>query len=125
MRLSAITLDNSPSLLPLSPAIRSNGFVFVSGQGSTNEEGEIVADTFAGEMRRSLANVAKILTSAGLDFSDVVQVRSYVRDPSDLAEYNVVYREFFQATYPARTTLTGCLPDSLKFEIDVVAVVRS
>lgn len=82
-------------------------------------------DTFAGEMRRSLANVANILTSAGLDFSDVVQVRSYVRDPSDLAEYNVVYREFFQATYPARTTLTGCLPDSLKFEIDVVAVVRS
>lgn len=125
MHHSAITLENSSSRLPLSPAIQSNGFVFVSGQASTNDQGEIVADTFAGEMRRSLANIAKLLAAAGLDFSDVVQVRSYVRDPSDLAEYNVVYREFFQATFPARTTLTGCLPEFLKFEVDVVAATRS
>jgi 2-iminobutanoate/2-iminopropanoate deaminase len=97
--------------------------VFVSGQGSV-ENGEIVADTFAGEMRRSIENVARILSAAGLDFTDVVQVRSYVRNPSDLAEYNKIYCEFFKAPFPARTTLTNCLPEFLKFEIDVVAQVR-
>jgi 2-iminobutanoate/2-iminopropanoate deaminase len=116
--------SDSPSQLPLSPATKVGGLVFVSGQGSVSEKGEIVSDTFAGEMRRSFENVAKILTTAGLDFSDVVQVRSYVRDPKDLPEYNKIYREFFSAPFPARTTLTNCLPEFLKFEIDVVAQVR-
>lgn len=115
---------SSASQLPLSPATQAGGFVFVSGQGSVSEQGEIVTDTFAGEMRRSMENVAKILSAAGLGFGDVVQVRSYVRDPKDLPEYNRVYREYFTAPFPARTTLTNCLPEFLKFEIDVVAQAR-
>ena len=114
----------SAGQLPLSPATKAGGFVFVSGQGSVSEQGEIVTDSFAGEMRRSIENVARILLVAGLDFSDVVQVRSYVRDPKDLSEYNKIYREYFKAPFPARTTLTNCLPEFLKFEIDVVAQVR-
>jgi len=99
--------NSTPSQQPLSPAARANGFVFVSGQGSVSEQGEIVADTFAGEMRRSFENVAKVLSAAGLNLSDVVQVRSYVRNPDDLPEYNKIYREFFKAPFPARTTLTN------------------
>lgn len=120
----ALQDPNSTSQLPFSPATQAGGFVFVSGQASVNEQGAIVTDTFAGEMRRSFENVAKVLAFAGLDFSDVVQVRGYVRDPNDLAEYNQVYREFFQAPYPARTTITNCLPDFLKFEVDVLAKTR-
>lgn len=116
--------SSSTSQLPLSPATKAGGFVFVSGQGSVSEQGEIVTDTFAGEMRRSMENVATILSSAGLDFGDIVQVRSYVRDPNDLPEYNKIYREYFKSPFPARTTLTNCLPEFLKFEIDVVAQTR-
>jgi 2-iminobutanoate/2-iminopropanoate deaminase len=65
-----------------------------------------------------------VLAGAGLDFSDVVQVRSYVARQEDLAEYNQIYREYFSEPYPARTTLIGCLGDLLKFEVDVVAVKR-
>lgn len=116
--------NSSASQLPLSPATMAGELVFVSGQGSVSEQGEIVNDTFAGEMRRSFENVARILAAAGLDFSDVVQVRCYVRDPNDLSEYNKIYREFFNSPFPARTTLTNCLPEFLKFEVDVVAAVR-
>jgi len=119
-----VPVPGSSNQLPLSPAVQTGGFVFVSGQASVDEDGAIVPDTFAGEMRRSFENVSKILTGAGLDLSDVVQVRGYVRDPNDLPEYNEIYREFFQAPYPARTTLTHCLPESLAFEVDVVARVR-
>ena len=113
------------SHLPFSPAVKAGGFVFVSGQASVDESGTIVSDTFAGEMRRSFENVAKVLSGAGLTLSDVVQVRSYVRDADDLAQYNEIYREFFQPPYPARTTITNCLPEALRFEVDVVAIAKS
>ena len=112
------------SHLPFSPGLMVGDFVFVSGQASVNEEGKIVNDTFAGECRRSFENVKKILAGAGLDFSDVVQVRNYVARQEDLAEFNAIYREYFTAPFPARTTLIGCLGDLLKFEVDVVALKR-
>ncbi len=113
------------SHLPFSPGLRVNGFVFVSGQASVDGSGKIVNDTFEGEFRRSMENVSKVLAGAGLTLADVVQVRSYVNAQSDLAEYNKLYREYFTAPYPARTTLIGCLGTILKFEIDVVAVDNS
>jgi 2-iminobutanoate/2-iminopropanoate deaminase len=96
-------------------------FVFVSGQASVDSSGAIVPDDFAGEMRRSFANVVAVLEAAGLGLADVVQVRSYVAQQADLAEYNRIYADLFSQPYPARTTLIGCLGTLLKFEVDVVA----
>lgn len=112
------------SHLPFSPGLRVNGFVFVSGQASVDGKGAIVVDTFEGEFRRSMENVRKVLAGAGLGLEDVVQVRSYVGRQEDLKEYNQLYREYFTAPFPARTTLIGCMGTLLKFEIDVVAVDR-
>ena len=75
-------------------------------------------------MRRSFENVAKVLGGAGLELDDVVQVRSYVRDPGDLPTYNKVYQDLFREPYPARTTLTNCLPETLRFEVEVIAQLR-
>ena len=109
------------SHLPFSPFVRTGGFVFVSGQASVDATGKIINDTFEGEMRRSMENVKAVLAGAGLTLADVCQVRSYVGRQEDLAEYNRIYREYFTAPYPARTTLIGCLGTLLKFEIDVTA----
>ncbi|MCC9605559.1 RidA family protein [Blastopirellula sp. JC732] len=114
--------DTPVSHLPFSPAIQVGQFVFVSGQASVDETGKIVEDTFAGEMRRSLDNVRKVLAAAGLSLDDVVQTRNYVGEQKDLQEFNQIYAEYFQKPYPARTTLIGCLGTLLKYEIDVVAV---
>jgi 2-iminobutanoate/2-iminopropanoate deaminase len=73
-------------------------------------------------MRRALQNVTDILGCAGLGLENVVRVTSYVQDPNDLRTYNTVYREYFTAPYPARTTITSCLSAELKFEVDVIAV---
>lgn len=110
--------------LPFSPATAVDRLVFVSGQASTSPDGSIVQDSFEGEMRRSLANLMQVLSAGDLTLDDVVQVRSYVADPVDLPRYNEIYREFFSAPFPARTTLTGCLV-GIKFEIDATAVRRS
>ena len=117
--------DTPRSHLPFSPAVRVGNLIFVSGQASVDATGKIVADTFEGEMRRSMANLAKILQTAGSDMAHVIQTRNYVRDVDRLPEFNTLYREFFSAPYPTRTTITNCLSPALQYEIEAVAVMPS
>ena len=117
-----ISADVPTSPLPYSPCVSIGDLIFVSGQASVDAAGTIVSDTFEGEFRRALANVAKVLAAAGSDLAHVVQSRNYLRDPADLPLYNELYREFFRQPYPARTTITNCLPTTLRYEIEVVAV---
>lgn len=110
------------SHLPFSPAVRIGDLIFVSGQASVDGKGQIISDTFEGEFRRSVENLRKVLVTAGSDLAHVVQTRNYVRDAEDVAEFNRLYREYFSAPFPARTTITNCLPASLRYEIECVAV---
>ena len=114
--------DTPTSHLPFSPCVVVGDLVFVSGQASVDAQGQIVQDSFEGEFRRSLDNIRKVLAAAGCGLEHVVQTRNYVRDAADLAEFNRLYRETFAAPFPARTTITNCLPPTLKYEIEVVAV---
>ncbi len=108
---------------PFSPVVRVGNMLFVSGQASVDAEGTIVPDTFEGEVRRSIENLAKILEEAGSGLEWVVQTRNYVRDPENGAAFNELYKEYFKPPYPARTTISRCLPDTLHYEIDCIAVV--
>lgn len=110
------------SHLPFSPAVEANGFVFVSGQASVDDTGTIVPGTFDEEMGRAMANVESVLASAGLTLRDVVRVTSYLQNADDGPRYNELYRQYFAAPFPARTTISNCLPAALKFEVDVIAV---
>ena len=116
--------DTPVSDLPFSPAVCVGDLIFISGQASVDATGKIVSDTFEGEFRRSIDNVAKVLEAAGSDLAHVIQTRNYVRDAADLPLYNQLYREYFRAPFPARTTITDCLPPALRYEIEVVAVKR-
>ncbi|MEO6623212.1 MAG: RidA family protein [Burkholderiaceae bacterium] len=112
------------SHLPFSAAVKVGPLVLVSGQASVDLTGKIISDSFEGELRRSVENLRKVLQSAGCDLSDVVQTRNYVRDAEDLPLFNTLYREYFAAPYPARTTITGCLSAALRFEIECIAAAR-
>lgn len=118
------TSDMPTSHLPFSPAVRVGDLIFVSGQASVDEKGAIIQDTFEGEVRRSMENLKKIVEAAGSDLQHVVQTRNYVRDPANVARYNELYREYFSAPFPARTTITHCLPEILHYEIECIAVVK-
>jgi 2-iminobutanoate/2-iminopropanoate deaminase len=121
MPLEVITGPGAPrTQLPFSPAVRAGGFVFVSGQASTDEQGNLAPDTFENEMRRTMGHLQAVLAAAGLTLRDVVQVRGYVTDQADLPEYNRIYREYFAEPYPARTTIVRCL-GRVKVEIDAIA----
>ena len=114
--------DTPTSHLPFSPSVCFGDLIFVSGQASVDATGQIVSYTFEGEFRRSIENVRKVLAAAGSDLAHVIQTRNYVRDAADVPLYNQLYREYFREPFPARTTITNCLPPALRYEIEVVAV---
>ena len=118
------TANTPTSPLPFSPAVVVGDLIFVSGQASVDEKGAIVSDTFEGEFRRSVENLRRVLESAGSDLAHVVQTRNYVRDAEEVPLYNQLYREYFSEPFPARTTITNCLPAALRYEIEAVAVLR-
>jgi 2-iminobutanoate/2-iminopropanoate deaminase len=108
---------------PYSPGIVAEGrFLFVSGQGPTNEGARIVG-TIEEETRLVLDNVGRVLEQAGVTFADVVRCNVYLADLDDFASMNAVYETYFPGPQPARTTIGCALRLEMKVEIDCVAVL--
>lgn len=105
-----------------SHAVIANGFVYVSGQGPADPGTGVVPDGFADQVRQTLRNLQAILKGAGADLKDVVKVNAYLSDVTRFREYDQVYREFFNADAPARTTV-GSQLIGIQVEIDCVAVL--
>jgi 2-iminobutanoate/2-iminopropanoate deaminase len=106
---------------PLVTFTRSRGLIFVAGHGCVNREGQFLHTDFEGQYRFTMDRLATTLEKAGVSFADVINVRCYVQNPSDIPTHNVIYREYFSEPYPSRTTIVNCLPPGLLFEIECVA----
>jgi 2-iminobutanoate/2-iminopropanoate deaminase len=121
-----IVNEGAKSDLPFSPAIIAGDLMFVSGQASVDpDRGVIISGTFEEEMRRSIENLRAILAAEGLSLDNVINVKSYVAEQSDLPEYNRIYAEYFTAPLPTRSTIIGVLGPMLKFELDGIACVST
>lgn len=108
---------------PYSPAIVSNGFVFVAGQAAINPKtNEFELGDVRAETRRTLENIKAILEAAGSSMKDVVRVGVFLSDMKNFAAMNEVYAEYFPKDPPARTTVGVSMP-KIKVEIDCIAQV--
>ena len=63
-----------------SPAIRSNGFLFVSGQVGSRPDGSVEPD-LEKQVRLAFDNLNAILVAAGCTFDDVIDVTVFIVDP--------------------------------------------
>ncbi|MCD5416687.1 RidA family protein [Candidatus Bipolaricaulota bacterium] len=114
-----------PAVGPYSQGIRSNGFIFTSGQLPATPTGELVTDDIAAAARRSLENVKAVLEAGGATMEDVVKVTIYLTDMADFAAVNEVYKTFFPAPEPARSCIAvAALPLGVAVEIEAVASKR-
>lgn len=108
---------------PYSQAIVDNGFVYVSGQGAINPgTGQIERGDARSETKRVFENLKAILESSGSSLAKVVKCNVYLRDINDFQAMNEVYASYFEAPFPARTTIqAGALPGGIAVEIECVA----
>jgi 2-iminobutanoate/2-iminopropanoate deaminase len=124
MSKQAIKSDKlAPPAGPFSPAVRIDGFVYLSGQvGQDPATGKIVEGGVVRETEQIFAGLAAVLDAAGLTFADVVRVGVFLTDMASFGAMNAVYARFFPEPYPARTTVAvAALPLGAHVEIDLVA----
>jgi len=112
-----------PGPYPFSQLVEANGFVFLAGQvGDAPGSHGPVPGGIEAETRAMLDNVGRLLTAAGLGFSDVVRCTVYLRDFADFAAMNTVYREYFPTDPPTRATVgVTALAADYAIEIEVTA----
>ena len=108
---------------PYSQAIETDGFLFVSGQGSIDPKtGQLIGTDIETQTRQTLDNVKSIVETSGLSLREVVRAVVYLKDMSDFKKMNEVYQTFFPEAPPARTTIQAALPlPSMRIEIEVIA----
>jgi enamine deaminase RidA (YjgF/YER057c/UK114 family) len=105
-----------------SPAIRSDGFLFVSGQVGSREDGSPEPDLQA-QVRLAFDNLNAILKAAGCTFDDVVDATVFMVDPASKFEqiWQVVPEYWGAAPYPSLTAVGVTWLSGFDFEIKVIA----
>ncbi|MFC9897353.1 RidA family protein [Nocardia sp. NPDC127579] len=99
--------------------------VFIAGQYDSDADGHTTSDDFATQVQRAFANLGVALRSAGLDYADVFQLRTFIVD-HDLGKLEVLGKQIaaIWGDRPPVQTLSGvaalAMPDML-FEVDAVA----
>ncbi len=109
--------------VPISAAIRANGFVFVSGTPPIDvERGGFVKGDITVQVTQCLLNVRYVLEEAGTSLEKICMVRVYAKSEHYKA-INEVYATFFPSEPPARTFVpVGDWPFDFDVEIDCVAL---
>ena len=103
--------------MPLySPAVQFGNMLFLSGKGRL-EGGDIRTQT-----RYVLDELKALLEASGSSTDKVLKASVFLKDIGDYDAMNEIYRGFFGAEPPARTTVAvASIPFNCLVEIDVIA----
>lgn len=121
-----INAEDAPAAVgPYSHAVRSGGFLFLSGQTPLDPgTGQLVEGDIGEQTRQCLRNLTSVCEAAGASLGDAVRCGIYVTDMATFGEVNAAYAEFFTENPPARSTIgVASLPVGAQVEIDAIVAV--
>src|SRR3954451_17690782 len=92
-----ISAPDAPAAVgPYSHAVRSGGFLFLSGQTPLDPAtGKLVEGDISEHTRQCLRTLQAVCEAAGASLSDAVRCGIYVPDIGTFGEVNAAYSEFF------------------------------
>jgi len=110
--------------IPLSPAIRAGGFIFVSGTPPVDPRtGALVPGDIATQTESCLECLKVTLEAAGSSLDKVVKVTVYASNSAYYGTINRIYGRYFSKQPPARTFVTvGSWPMEFDIEIECIAL---
>ncbi|MDQ3056162.1 MAG: Rid family detoxifying hydrolase [Pseudomonadota bacterium] len=126
MSRQIIQSKKSPAAIgPYSQAVRAGNTIYCSGAIALDpDSGLLVEGGIEAEARRAFDNLKAICEAAGGSFDQIVRVGLYLTDLSQFSIVNNVMAEYFNAPYPARSTIgVAALPRGAAFEVDAVMVI--
>lgn len=121
---------NSPELAPpagpFSHVVKAGGLLYISGQLAQHPQtGQLVEGDVAEQTTQILHNLRAVLKVVQRDFSHVVKVNVFLTDMNDFAAMNAVYAMYFDAPYPARSTIAvKALPLGAHVEMECIATAE-
>ncbi|HEX5927298.1 MAG TPA: Rid family detoxifying hydrolase [Baekduia sp.] len=121
-----ITAPDAPAAVgPYSHAVRSDGFLFLSGQTPLDPAtGTLVEGDVGAQTRQCLRNLEAVCAAAGASLRNAVRCGIFVTDMGTFAEVNTAYAEFFPDAPPARSTVgVAALPVGAQVEIDAIVAL--
>lgn len=106
-----------------SPAVVSNGLVFVSGQIAVDPEtGEALGGSIEQQTEICLANLERVLEAAGSGLDRLVKVNIFVSDEDYWGAVNEIFKRVLGDHKPARAIIpVGEFREPLLIEIEAVA----
>ena len=109
---------------PFSWAVKASGLLFTA-HGPVRPDGSIDTGAIEDQARLSFANLQRAVEAAGGRLDDVTQVLIYMTDVKDMPAIDSVYREFFAAPYPNRSSMgvAGLVVPGMKIEIVAYAAI--
>jgi len=110
--------------VPLSAAVKANGFVFVSGTPPIDlETGQLVRGDIVVQTEACMKGLEAALEAAGSSLEKVVKVTIYASNSAYYRTINEVYARYFKLEPPARTFVTvGSWPMEFDIEIECTAL---
>jgi 2-iminobutanoate/2-iminopropanoate deaminase len=125
MKEVVLTSRGPKPIGPYSQAVKSNGFLFLSGQVALDPQtGEFSGPDIRQQTERVMENLKGILEAAGANFQHVVKTTVFLKDMNDFTAMNEIYARYFPAAPPARSTVQAArLPKDALVEIDLIAVL--
>ena len=123
--IEVVSTANAPAALgPYSQAIKTNGFIYCSGQIPINPASNAVeAVSIEDQTRQAITNLKNVLEAAGSSLANVVKTTVFIKDMNDFVALNGVYAEMFGDTKPARSCVeVARLPKDVTVEIEAIAV---
>ncbi|KXF49787.1 enamine deaminase RidA [Rhodococcus sp. SC4] len=105
-------------------ARRVGDLVFVSGQVSFDDTGNVVGTDVVEQTRHSLTRLDRVLAAAGATLHDIASATVYLANAGDAPRFNEEWMRWFAAEHrPARATVVADLLDpQLLVEIQAIAV---
>ena len=126
MRPQPITLRGTAgaTTLPLSLAMIAGNLVFTSGLVGWDLETRVTSPSIEVQTTQTLENLKAVLEAAGTSLEYVVKTNVYLANIQDFDAMNQVYRRYFPAHPPARTTIGVKLArEDLLVEMEMVATL--
>jgi reactive intermediate/imine deaminase len=116
----AIRPKNMPPSPTASPCVFAGDTLYCSAKDGfiPGPHGGIYATTTQHQLRQTMRNLLDNLEEADMTFDDVVSTNVYLDDLSDLSKFDEVYRQYFGAVLPARTTIQQIPPTERKADKD-------
>jgi 2-iminobutanoate/2-iminopropanoate deaminase len=121
-----VLTDKGPKPIgPYSQAVKSNGFLFASGQVALDPRtNEFIGGDIRQQTERAMENLKAVIEAAGSNLHHVVKSTVFLKDMNDFAAMNEAYGKYFPAAPPARSTVqVARLPKDALVEIEVVATL--